>query len=245
MGNVDDTKSGSQSPCRADEVVPYVRDSHDRILTGQFLHRDRQDIGGDKLIQCGTKPGRQFVKGSFLTGYGGHGRGIADASPRGIGCLDIVGDTFPDGLIVAQAVGQSEKLRRGVLPGRIADAGVHGLAHFLIDPCDRPVGRTGNEPAVLVGNVLEVLQLFLELALSCIVLKFGKDGGVDLIGGSVQGGRVDVRSGSRRIGEFLCDRRQRRYCRADSVYLTSAERIAFVHAVHGNLACITVELEAI
>ena len=81
--------------------------------------------------------------------------------------------------------------------------------------------------------------------MSCIDLKFGKDGGVDLIGGSVQGGRVDVRSGSRRIGEFLCDRRQRRYCRADSVYLATAERIALVYAVHGNLACITVELEAI
>ena len=98
------------------------------------------------------------------------------------------------------------EFRYRVLVRAVGNAGVHGFPDFLIDPGDRPVGRTCRKPAVLRGIFPELVELALKLSLLRVALQTGKDGRVDLIGRIVQGARLDGGSRSIGIGKLLRQR---------------------------------------
>ena len=127
----------------------------------------------------------------------------------------------------------------------VCDAGIHGLAHFLIDPGDGPIGGTGDKPAVLIGVLLEIRELAFELALLGVALQSRKNGRIDLIGRIIQGARVNGGSRGIGIGKLLRQRRKRGNGRAYGVDLSPAQGVAFIHAIHNDGTRIAVEEELI
>ena len=136
MGHVHHAERRGQSPGRADEVIPHIGHGHNGIAGGQFFNGYGQDISGHKLIQRGPQPVADFVESPAFVRDGRCGRGVGNASPAGVGGLDIVGHALLCRFIVAQAVHQGMEFRYRVLVRTVGDAGVHGFPDFLIDPGD-------------------------------------------------------------------------------------------------------------
>ena len=243
--HIHDAERRGQPPCRTDEVVPHIGNRHDGVLAGELFNGNGQNVCGDQLIQRGPQPVGQLVKGPAFIRHGRRGRDVRDSPSAGIGGLDIVCHTFLRGFIVLQAVRPGIQFGDGILVRAVGDAGVHGLADFLIDPCYGPVGRTGDEPAVLGGVFLEVCELALKLSLSGIALQFGKNGRIDLICGTVQ--RAGVNGGRRRfrVGKLLRHRRKSGDGRSHGIDLAPAQSIAFIHTGHLNGTRVAVEKELV
>ena len=208
MRHVHHAQRRCQPPGRADEVIPHIGHRHDGIIGGELVYSDGQNVGADQTIECCPQPVADFPQGPPFIRHGGVGRGVCNAAPCGIGRLDVIGYSLLHGLVIVQAIGHGQHFRARILSGRVGNAGIHGFAHFLIDPRNRPVGRTGNKPTVLLGNLLKVLQLGFELPLFGVALQRRKNSGVDVARRIVQCLRINGIRWRIGISKLTCHRGQ-------------------------------------